>query len=429
MANGKRGRISIQLDPKRLRGLREEKGLSQRDVGEMLVRQSLRSAESTKETLTHGYQRIERSGRTSPKTASALAQLLGVTVAVLEGKDCPEPADYKARMLALLKAQLEQGGNSKLESAFKREVESGSEEEEALEGLADNVGLRIETAQLARNPDELTELAELTGLPIESILEPANVYGHWLVTTSARDSFRTEIVRGTPGVFQHIHDVVGNRLNRWGSDGAIRMRRDGCWYRLEIEPALSVPLMRIDFVRCQPTAEGLRWIPPSWLDEWWLDEPLLEWAYATTNFVSGFDGIQHPSDVAKLRLLVSEFTGDSTIDARKTVISAEIPNDVMSRFAREASTHALALNWLWEELHEFLGPRLSEYPKRRWTIAENDSGIDISFWPLPTKNDIPHGLRYRIQLVEEAAGGEFSSVPWRKKDRAALKSRIETWLN
>lgn len=429
MANGKRGRTSIQLIPSRLRGLREEKGLSQREVGEALARQSLRSAGSSLETLTHGYQRIERSGRTSPKTASALAQLLGVTVAVLEGKDCPEPADYKARMLALLKAQLEQGGNSKLESALRREVESGSNEEEALEWLADNVGLRIEAAQLARNPDELAELAELTGLPHEKILEPAYVEGHWLVAISVHGHFGTEIVRGTAGALRQIHDAVGDRLDHFGSDGVIRMRRDGRWYRLEIEQASSRRPMRIDFVRCQPTADGLRWLPPSWDEEWWIDEGLREWAYGAANFVSGLDGIQHPNDATRLRLLVIVFTGDSTIDARQTAISAEIPNDVMSRFAREASTHALALNWLGGELHEFLGPRLSEHPKRRWTIAENGSSIDISFWPLPTANDIPHGLRYRIQLVEAAAGGQFSSVPWRRKDRTALKSRIESWLN
>jgi transcriptional regulator with XRE-family HTH domain len=417
----------VQLIPQRLRGLREEKGLTQFDIGEALAKRLGRPLTSSSQTLTNGYQRIETSGRTSPKKAVALAELYGVSLAVLEGKDSPEPADYEASIYTMLTEQLEQGENPALQRALEREVENGPED--AIKWLAHDICQRIEIAQLARNPNELDRLSELTGLPSNKILEPANVKGHWLVTVSARDCFRTSIVLGTIGVVGLVREVVGDRLDHWGSDGVIRIRRDGCWYRLEIEQQIVKYLMRIDFVRCQPNADGLRWLQPSWWEQLRLDAQLGDWANATSNFVAGLDGAQSPTDVTKLRLLVTEFEGTPPSDTKHTVILSEIPDRTMASFAREASTHEITLSWLGVELQDFLGLRLKEYPQRCWSISEHDGAIDIQFWPPPTARDMPYGLRYRIQLAEEVAPNQFSNVPWRSKDRATLKNRIETWLN
>lgn len=427
MTKGKRGRTSVQLSSQRLRALREEKGLTQLDVGMALAKRIGRSSESSSQTLTNGYRRIESCGRTSPRTALALAELYGVSIAVLEGKGCPEPADYEAYMLTVLTGQLEQGENPALQRALERERQNGPED--ALEWLAQDIGRRIETAQLARNHNELNRLSGLTGLCAQKILEPANVEGHWLVTVSAHDCFRTSIVLGTAGVLGLIREVVGDRLDHWGSDGVIRILRDGYWYRMEIEQQRVQYLMRIDFVRSQPNADGLLWLAPSWREQFWLDEPLVDWAHATSNFVSGLDGTQRPNDVTKLRLQVDEFEGTPHREAKPTVIRSEVPEHVMADSAREASTHARALDWLGGGLHEFLGPRLREHPKRCWDICERGDGIEIVFKPPHSEYLKPSGLRYRIQLAEEIAPDQLRDVPWRTKDRAALKSRIESWLN
>lgn len=424
MEQKKLGRPYVQLEPRVLRELRESKGLSQADVGEELRKRGLGSEESSVGTRTNGYQRVEKTGRTSPKTAERLANLFGATVEVLEGKSAPDPADYVAEMATRLREQLEQGSNPALERALNNVSEAKTEE--AVRRLAYNICHRIETAQFTRDTSSLNELSTLTGLPVEKLLEPATVEGYWLVTANIDGFVSTTIVRGVADALYQINKIVEDQRDGRGSDNVIRVHRDGKWYRLEIEQPYISSRMRIDFVRCEPKSEGLSWISPSWWDELVLDnDGLLKWAYETANFVIGPDGVQHPSHVSNLRLRVTELQNESS----ETMISINIPEEVMNNFSREASAHFIVVNWLEGGLRDFLGPRLREYPKRCWTFLEKPNAIEISFWPPPAERDTPHGPSYLIQLVEEVATGQFNNVPWRKKDRGEFKSRIETWLN
>lgn len=80
------GRPTFRIDPDRLRAIRDEKSLTQ--VRLIAMAHEHLGTHATKDPVKH-YQRIERTGRTSKATASALAAVLGTTVAVLQG-EAPE---------------------------------------------------------------------------------------------------------------------------------------------------------------------------------------------------------------------------------------------------------------------------------------------------------------------------------------------------
>lgn len=421
-------RPTFQIDQQRLHAMREEKGFTQlqlaTEVSKILGTADIRS----EETLRSDYQRIERSGKTSQKTATALATVLNVSVELLQGKEGPEPFDYVQSMTALLKNQIEKKENAALQRALEREAKNGTDD--ALPLLATTICERIEAVQLGRNPSEIAELIALTGLSESELLSPANVLGHWFVTVASRGWNRSDIFQGVSEVIYQIKEKVGDRLDHFGSDSSIRMWRDGPWFRIEISrPNVHDP-MRIDFVRCRVDDKGLRWSPPSWQDEFWLKDPLAEWAYSAANFVTDFDGKQSPCDLQRMRLVVTEHEGSYAKSLGEMVITGhldEIPDTTKKSFLREGSAHSLFVSWLVADLQRNLMPYLVKYPAKCWRISST-ACINISLLPPRSSPSVTPGVRFRIGLAEEVAPDVFASIPWRKKDMESLCHQIEGWL-
>lgn len=422
------GRPSFKIDHERLRDLRKDKGLTQAGLASELCKRM--GLEQDEDSRTVSYRRIEAFGKTSRKRAEVIAQILDVTLAELEGIVPPDTTwRYENRIRDLLAEQLRQE-NVALKSALDEAGWDGSED--ALASMARNVARRIEAAQLARNPGELAELSQLTGLSEGEILEPAHVDGHWLVVASGPIYTRTELVLGTAGVMTLIPEIVGKLLEDFGSDGRIRMHRAPPWYRLEIDPLCGRFTTWIDFVRCLPDARGVRWLAPSWRDVRLLEGPLLTWARSAANFVTGFDGSPTPGDVRRLRLRVSEYNGESGERISKQIIAGaleEIPGERLTAEQEVGRSHLVATWTLGTALQEILEPHLSAYPRQCWEVTVTDDGCALYLWPTGGALEGQYGLRYRIQLVEETAPGQFGPVPWRHKDREALKQRIEAWLS
>ena len=423
------GRPSFKIDHKRLRELREYKGLTQADLASELCKRL--DLEQDEDSRTVSYRRIEAQGKTSRKRAEAIAQILDVTLAELEGIVPPDTGIYEKRILDLLAEQLRHE-NVVLKSALDEACSDGSDSEDGLASMARNVARRIEAAQLARNPGELAELSRLTGLSEGEILEPAHVDGHWLVVASCPIYTRTELVLGTAGVMTLIPEIVGMLLEDFGSDGRIRMHRAPPWYRLEIDPLCGRFTTWIDFVRCLPDARGVRWLKPGWRDVFLLEEPLLTWARSAANFVTSFDGSPTPGDVRRLRLQVTEYNGESGERISEQIVSGaleEVPDERLAAEREVGNSHLLATWTLGTALQEILEPHLSAYPRQCWEVTVTDGGCALYLWPTGGAPGGPYGLRYRIQLVEETAPGQFGPVPWRHKNREALKQRIEAWLS
>lgn len=422
------GRPSFKIDHERLRDLRKDKGLTQAGLASELCKRM--GLEQDEDSRTVSYRRIEAFGKTSRKRAEVIAQILDVTLAELEGIVPPDTTwRYENRIRDLLAEQLRQE-NVALKSALDEAGWDGSED--ALASMARNVARRIEAAQLARNPGELAELSQLTGLSEGEILEPAHVDGHWLVVASGPIYTRTELVLGTAGVMTLIPEIVGKLLDDFGSDGRIRMHRAPPWYRLEIDPLCGRFTTWIDFVRCLPDARGLRWLKPGWRDVFLLEEPLLTWARSAANFVTGFDGSPTPGDVRRLRLQVTEYNGEPGERISEQIVAGaleDVPDERLAAEQEVGRSHLVATCTLETALQEILKSHLSADPRQCWEVTVTDDGCALYLWPTGGAPGGRYGLRYRIQLVEETAPGQFGAAPWRHKDRADLKQRIEAWLS
>jgi hypothetical protein len=107
----------------------------------------------------------------------------------------------------------------------------------------------------------------------------------------------------------------------------------------------------------------------------------------------------------------------------------EIPGERLAAEQEVGNSHLVATWTLGTALQEILEPHLSAYSRQCWEVTVTDGGCALSLWPTAGAPGGPYGLRYRIQLVEETAHGQFGVAPWRHKDREELKQRIEAWLS
>lgn len=422
-------RPSITIDPQRLKRLREESCLTQLALAKRVHRRLGKPDVTTNATLVSDYQRIEAKGHTSPERAKAIADELGISVELLQGLEIPEPVNYLQRLIALLQRQIDRGSHPDLLQAVEQN-KADAGDDRALAALAEAIGERIEVVQLSRNPAAIAELVALTGLSEAELMPPANVQGHWFVAVTSLDCNQSDIVQGSLALRQHIKELVADRLDHFGSDGVIRMVRDAPWFRLEIERPGRMGLMRIDFVSCQGDSKGLRWIPASWREQFWIEHGLAEWANSTANFVTGFEGQTSPGDLRRLRLIVTEHAGSYSQSQGRMVIAGhldEIPETTMQGFQRDSDSHLLILSWLTADLRQFLVPYLTEHPATRWRVARA-SCIDIHLSAPGVASDIADGVRYRIALVEEISPNAFVRVPWREKDRETVQQQIEQWF-
>lgn len=441
------GRSSFKVDRHLLHDRREKLGLTQAEVAERVGIHLTR------------YQKIEWEGSTSPKTAQKLATLFGVSVETLQqGLEAPDSRDYLLQIEQQIREVLAKGENPLLQQALQQtfaetRFTSGSGEEnreDAIRYLAEDIAQRIEAVQLVQNKKEIADLVKLTGLTEAELLRPANVEGHWFINVF--ESWKTD--PNTPPDELNIRSEVTQRANRAigsikeaieqsssnlpeCSDESIKLSHDGFWYKVEVKLPLRKTI-RIDLVRCQPDTKGLRWVKPSWRDEYLIREPLIDWARRNFNFVCDFDGKQSPSgDIRQLRFLVTEYNQSSQGFNRPTgrmVISGylgEMHDALLTSLEEQDKTHFLVQNWLTNDLKCSLAPFLADYPRECWalhglTINLNEDRAKDRKRPLLERH---FGSKYRIDLVEQVGEDKFEPVPWREKDREALKESIQKMLD
>lgn len=425
---------SFPIDSKRLRELRKARGLTQ-------VEMALRICDKLdlnqdEETATSIYRRIEKLGSTSKDRAQAIAEILAVRLDDLQGLLPPEPETYERRIFTHLQSQIEQGDNPQLERELER---VGAQTiEDALEIVAKYVSARIEGAQLCRNPDELTELAELTGLDVNELLRPANCSGHWFLSAFGAGTDSAQIIPGTIGLEMHLDALVKEQLDCHGTDARISLRRDSPWYRIEIQLPKrsmlprSLKVVRIDLARCQPDAKGITWIQPSWTEDWLVTHALKGWASRYGNFVQTFDAPLTPSSINELRLRITEYQGSRDKEVGRIVIHPDADStspSVKKEAVEFGMAHALAIRQLLPGLRDYLESAIESSPRGRWSLMESSGSLAIDFWPRPLTSESSYGLRYEIDLVEEIGANEFRLAPWRNRDRKAFREIVEKWLN
>jgi transcriptional regulator with XRE-family HTH domain len=204
-------RPSFKLDTSRLRSLREDSSLTQREVAQqaniilkkfdkIAGKNKLKSNEDLLDSYERSYQRIEQKGNTSKKIADALAQVFKTTVKILQG-GAPEAEDYSsvvARIEQQLREQKKLGSNLALQHALTQHVKTYDnpiEEDDCIREFSINISKQIEIAQIGQNSSEIARLVELTGWS-EAQLQKQGIDGHWLLLAKIHVSPETKIVLG-----------------------------------------------------------------------------------------------------------------------------------------------------------------------------------------------------------------------------------------
>lgn len=423
------GRPTFKIDQVRLRALREEQGLTQAMVAKK-VAQQLGTPDT--QSLGRHYQRVEESGQTSTKYAKALATVLEVSVPLLQGHENPDPPDYLRHIQGLLKGQLDTGTNHALQNLLEQHAKDDAEQ--ALEYLTEDVAERIEQVLLVRNRARMAKLMQLTGLSETDLLAPANLRGFWFLSVSSCIDKRAEVVDGASEVSWRIGEIMGQYLSSMSrsGDSTVRMWRDKPWYRIEITCPRIRDRMLIDFTRCQPDATGLRWIAAGWRDEFLLLPNIVDHAYKTADVVTDFSNKTLPSDLHRLRLVVTEHEGMPSKELRRMVVRGridDIPQSVKENFAKECSSRLLFVSWLTSGLRDALMPHLVAHPASHWYVSTVDAAaVEIKCKDPRFPGAACAELRYRIMLAEEVGPRAFDRVPVRKSDLEQLQKHIEKWL-
>jgi len=456
-------REKFKIDGKRLKELRKESGKTQLTIAKELHTKLGIKTNPPDATLVTSYQRNERTGNISRQRANALAIILNVTLKVLQGENpsdegVPESRDYLQHIEQTVRGVLAKGENLLLQQAFQKtfaetRFTSGSDEEnreDAIRYLAEDIAQRIEAVQLVQNKKEIADLVKLTGITEADLLRPANVEGHWFINVfeswktdpnEQPEEFNshTKLVQKANWAIGSIKDAVEEALKfrENCSDESIRLNQDNIWYQIEVKHPWSRQKIRIDLVRCQPDNKGIRWVKPSWRDEYLIREPLIDWAKENFNFVCDFDGKQSPSgDIRQLRFLVTEYDQSSPGVSYKTgrmVISGnleEMSDERVASWRELGRAHSEVQRLLANDLKCALAPLLTGYPRECWSM----SGLHIKLDENKSKDrkrpflERFWGTKYDIKLVEQV-GDQFEPVPWREKDKEAFTKSIQEVLD
>ena len=428
----KTGRPRFQIDPGRLRDLRQDAGLTQEEVARRTYRRLGKPASTTAKTMVSHYQRLEKTGRTSKAMADALAIVLNTSIPELQGQSPDEVPDSVDRIEHQLRDQLATKTNVALQAALKRDPDS----EDPVRSLAVDIAGWVEAAQIAQQPAELARLAELTGWTEEELLRPVSLHGHWLLHSSVHGGRSAEIVMGAGEVLRRIQDGVDKWARYHESDTTITLREELPWMHVDITHA-RIPAIRctFSFVRCRRKPTGLEWINPTWRDRFWLDEPLMSWAFGRANFVASSDGKERPGDVQRLRFLIEEYDTPDSVRPLTLVKGDldELPPKVLQNFQADGSSHFIVTNWLAAGLWPALLPHLDAWPLKCWKVragAYIELHLDVPLALMRTRGEYPRlGGKYRIRLVEEAGQEEYEPAPWRQDSVATIGEALQQRLD
>lgn len=429
-------RPSFKIDPVRLRGLREESKLTQLQVANEVHILLGKRKGADDHIILNVYQRIEHTGKTSKKTAHAIAQVLDVSVQILQGEGAPEDsADIISQIRRQLQEQRDSAKNQTLLDALKKYASTDDsllDEDTILNEYAIEIAKQIEVTQIGQDSNEIARLVELTGWSKAQLQELGGIDGHWLLLTRSRVSHETEVVQGISNVMARIYESFNEMPDIFHhGDARITISKSLPWFHVEVTPSRYDRITcKFSFVRCKANVDGLKWVNPTWRDEFMLDY-LKDWAFRNTNFFTDVDGKNYPEDLRRLRLQVVERNIKSGI--RQVAYSKghleELPENVLQNFKTEGNSHSLVTSWLTSGFAQGLAPRLHSFPRECWEICANTRKISI-YLDIPVKlwltnKELVSGNKFTINLVEETSPGIYRPVPWQENSVKEVVSALE----
>lgn len=430
--NSKAGRPSFQINGKRLRQIRESKGFTQEQLMQLVQQHSGKDTRHTSsETLKTSYRRWEKTGHIHPKNAECLAQILRITMAVLQGQ---APAAAQSRFDAITARIQERldAGHQPLQEMLDAEAATelhtihismgGSaphdktqeqEHQQHLRFVAERLTQRMEYAQLSQDQNELQELSDLFGYSLIELQQPVSEDGLWLLLQDGGAAAQPRLFQGIHALQFDVINTIKTHLEGAPCDSRIAFQQEGPWFRIQIIDRhldeKSKGQVRLSFVRSQASESGLQWTQPTWREEFSLQdlESALLWY---SNYVKGLDAREKgPSNLANLKLAVyqrpsrAEFeqfglgVKDKLVaigggyreqikareDAAGNLSEVEITDYIeglkktLDHRAKTADAHDLVTQWLCSNLLNNMQALLSDWPLQYWQFKACKSRIDI----------------------------------------------------
>jgi hypothetical protein len=436
--------MPFQINQARLRQLRTDKQMSAEAMALVLREKLGKPADAGNDRKAHAatstYQKIERTGKTSVKTAQALADIFEVTLGAIKGD---EPIDAFKRLQAMLGKKLPDPELDQLrqEHARLRKECPNLDPDEILNELAKDIGERLEAAQLSRDQNEFDELSKLLDTPVDELKKPIFVRGHWWVTTSHYDGFDGFVVSGVSVLQKELKRLMLEFpfVNLADRRLTITFSRRQLRYRLQVEVfGISRRPDWIEWVRCEPNGDvGLRWSQPSEWDDYYLRSELREFAFANANVVRDFDKTQTPRDPRKIFLRV---TTRERIEENDWKVSGlvringdveDLPEEMFKQWEEFGSLEYILLDRLQHGLKEFLHPHLQHYGAALWEVCSTRT-ITLTLnqlWRSPTHfPELRPARQYQIELMTLDKSGEETPSPWRTQDIESLTAVIKSWI-
>ncbi|WP_414444645.1 helix-turn-helix domain-containing protein [Burkholderia sp. 22PA0106] len=430
---------AIEIIPNRLRQLRESKGWTQTDLAKHVSeRRDKRLDPASLKNIAH---RWERDGKLSLQTATILADVLGVTLSILRGAEPDAQPSRIEEIKARIHEQLATGNDT-----LAGQLHSDEKPTDAVSRLAQRLAADLEYAQLSQDAKEFQRLSQLLGYRISELQQPASAHGHWiLICNGPTLPINSAIIHGTVQLMSLVERYAQECLDFSESDMRVTLTQDSVWFRIQFpHPRIPELAQNLSFARCQPSATGLLWTKPTWMDDYFIQKLPKQFSeYA--NYVNGFD-LQElgPSDLANLKLAIYKLPTRQEIERHKenaqTVLATLTQgclNEYLERlpaFVKDGSGHDAATSWLCADLLEIIQPLMGDWPLKHWQFQARGNAILVSL-DAPPRLAAERGYiddlfvpRLRIELVESLAD-TVRRVPWRLKSVEHALERIKRHLN
>ena len=442
----RRGRPpGFRIDGAVLAELRGARALDHAKLHELAFPKTVIAEDSRRRSAS----RWEAEGRVKNRaTAVRLAEVVGTTVAVLEG-GAPEPAPDRVREIAEQLARQLEAGNPKVHG----EMEGSSGERRSIEDVSRALALRIELAQLTRQTSSLRELSEVTGWSAGELERPTNLHGYWLVAMEgAVGTSRTEVLVGIDAALWRMQTEVMDWLRPNSDerhptvcgDARLVFKEEAPWFRVQlVNPERPWASKTLSLVRCEPCVGGMKRTTPGRYDRQEIHRfPWLFWSL--TNFIDGFGAAPAATDVRRLRLLIErprfklmrQAYEEGRADPLPEIVAVvdgdlgDLEDERLEAFRREGSAHFTVVNRLAHGLWAEIAEDMKQWPRDCWKVSPGEGVFIIE---LDTKPRAAYLLgrrprcepRFRISVVELMDNGEVRNRPWRSDSVAQTIEVLE----
>jgi transcriptional regulator with XRE-family HTH domain len=427
-------RTTTQLNPETLKRIRESKGWTQQQLADMAFGAGQSKSEDPSSHLRI-YQRIEKTGRTSPMGAKNIAEALGFKVDDLTKKEqieqlesakfIAEKIEQRIRKLRLSDDHVSLARIAKTFGCALQEILSWDSPENDWNYLDVAVDLVVEIPKLEflGKTSEIQEIYENLGLQSHHF-QPASLRdSFWWVYSELSESqtgYGT-LVQNTNGVHILLNELKDAILRRFRyAHVKFTLSKVENRDRLEVQVNRGYRQYLFECIPCEVQREkGIIWKEPTALEVDVVRHELIDIAMNLSDVVI-IDGITNPSDKFPLLCHITKFENSDANEYDKNWSTNE-------KYTFHSKTHRP--NWVTTEtkmfyekfeIASYLNEILADKEKREFEFRKIHAGIELNV----IRKDVDVKFNYDVPLarLEIYLGwlndeGKFEKAPWTESKR------------